>query len=64
MVGLVITGRGAAGAEARLVRFFLRVCASPSTRQKLTIRQKSHEQLDVTTNPARHLWCSFFEAGS
>src|SRR5262245_6682589 len=36
--GFVITGLDAAGA-ARLERFFLRVWASPSTRQKLTTRQ-------------------------
>jgi hypothetical protein len=43
--GFVITGRGAAGVLARLVRFFLRVCASPSTRQKLAIRQKATSNL-------------------
>src|SRR6185369_17403879 len=43
-VGFVITGFGAAGAERR-VRFFRRVWALPSTRQKLTTRQTAMRNL-------------------
>jgi hypothetical protein len=39
IVGLVITGLGAAGLVVRRVRFRL-VCASPSIKQKVRMRQR------------------------